>query len=557
MKKILITIITIVLCTVSVLAATKNFTITSANLSFNNSKQQAITKEFNKKYDLSYKIESKDEKQKKEITELSKKVTYLLLGEMNDDEETPEEYYNRHKEYLKLRYAPTIPKDKKTSSGLDEDSKEYKDDLVSGLVVPSLFLTINELKIKYNTYGNIRVVETADDGMLAINNIPNVKMKVASSEDPRKYELEETNLTLFYYFKKNKTDYQLYYLSGETYTNEDDQPTASSNLNLAYDYSKLNSLTQANIDNVANISKQNVMYLTSNYNNYVVGHANAIVINQGLLVTTWQFLEQALINAQYIAIVDSNNIAHQLDGIVTVNINSNLAVLKLKEQTHTKITIANSDKVAVEDASIMVSYKPGQTTIKKGIVTANDGYIQTSISVAQEEQGSPILDKDGNLIGMTTKEIINSSTSVSIPANALKEVQDLFNNISFDKIKTVSFNKLKENYYYVKYAEELEKTNIPENVWNRYKEIGNLDKTINMDLVKSSYKNKVLSLRYKNNAKEYIPTMQLVSSFTNKLKEQGYKKVSESNTKIIYKNNKYQITIMEEFDYLIIVMVKL
>lgn len=556
MKKILITIIAIVLCTVSVLAATKNFTITSTNLSFNNSKQQAITKEFNKKYDLSYKIESKDEKLKKEITELSKKVTYLLLGEMNEDEETPEEYYNRHKEYLKLRYAPNIPKDKKTSSGLDENSKEYKDDLVSGLVVPSLFLTINELKIKYNTYGDIRVVST-DDGMLAINNIPNVKMKVASSEDPREYELEETNLTLFYYFKQQENDYRLYYLSGETYTDEEDEPTSSSNLNLAYDYSKLNSLTQANIDNVTNISKQSVMYLTSNYNNYVVGHANAIVINQGLLVTTWQFIEQALINAQYISIVDSNNIAHQLDGIVTVNINSNLAVLKLKEPTHTKITIGDSDKVAVEDASIMVSYRPGQTITKKGIVTANDGYIQTSIPVALEEQGSPILDKDGNLIGMTTKEILNSSTSVSIPANALKEVQDLFNNISFDKIKTVSFNKLKENYYYVKYAEEIEKTNIPENVWNRYKEIGNLDKTINMDIVKSSYKNKVLSLRYKNSVKEYISTMQLVSSFTNKLKEQGYKKISESNTKIIYKNNKYQITIMEEFDYLIIVMVKL
>ena len=556
MKKILITIIAIVLCTVSVLAATKNFTITSTNLSFNNSKQQAITKEFNKKYDLSYKIESKDEKLKKEITELSKKVTYLLLGEMNEDEETPEEYYNRHKEYLKLRYAPNIPKDKKTSSGLDENSKEYKDDLVSGLVVPSLFLTINELKIKYNTYGDIRVVST-DDGMLAINNIPNVKMKVASSEDPREYELEETNLTLFYYFKQQGNDYRLYYLSGETYTDEEDEPTSSSNLNLAYDYSKLNSLTQANIDNVTNISKQSVMYLTSNYNNYVVGHANAIVINQGLLVTTWQFIEQALINAQYISIVDSNNIAHQLDGIVTVNINSNLAVLKLKEPTHTKITIGDSDKVAVEDASIMVSYRPGQTITKKGIVTANDGYIQTSIPVALEEQGSPILDKDGNLIGMTTKEILNSSTSVSIPANALKAVQDLFKNISLDKNKTVSFNKLKENYYYVKYAEEIEKTNIPENVWNRYKEIGNLDKTINMDIVKSSYKNKVLSLRYKNSVKEYIPTMQLVSSFTNKLKEQGYKKISESNTKIIYKNNKYQITIMEEFDYLIIVMVKL
>lgn len=556
MKKILITIITIVLCTVTVLAAAKNFTITSTNLSFNNSKQEAITKEFNKKYDLSYKISSKDEELKKEITSLTKKVTYLLLGEMNEDEETPEEYYNRHKEYLKLRYAPKIPKDENTFTGYDEKSQEYKDDLVSGAVVPSLFLTINELKIKYNTFGDIRVVET-DGGMLAVSSIPNIKLKVASTENPKEYELQETNLTLFYYFKKNGTDYQLYYLSGETYTDESDEITSSSNLNLAYDYSKLNSLTQADIDNVTNIAKENVMYLTSNYNNYVVGHANAIVINKGLLVTTWSFIEEALTNAQYITIIDSNNNTHQLDGIVTANINSDIAVLKLKEQTQNNIKITDSDKLLSNDPSILVAYQPGKLTTRKGIVTANDGYIQTSIPITLEEVGSPILDKDGNLIGMTTKEIINSQTSVSIPSNALKEVQDLFNSIEFTKIKTVSFDKLKESYYYVKYAEEIEKTNIPENIWNRYKKIGNIDKTVNIDLVKSSYKNKVLSLRYKNNAKEYIPTMQLVSSFTNKLKEQGYKKISESNTKVIYKNNKYQVTIMEEFDYLIIVMVKL
>ena len=556
MKKILITIITIVLCTVTVLAAAKNFTITSTNLSFNNSKQEAITKEFNKKYDLSYKISSNDEELKKEITSLTKKVTYLLLGEMNEDEETPEEYYNRHKEYLKLRYAPKIPKDENTFTGYDEKSQEYKDDLVSGAVVPSLFLTINELKIKYNTFGDIRVVET-DGGMLAVSSIPNIKLKVASTENPKEYELQETNLTLFYYFKKNGTDYQLYYLSGETYTDESDEITSSSNLNLAYDYSKLNSLTQADIDNVTNIAKENVMYLTSNYNNYVVGHANAIVINKGLLVTTWSFIEEALTNAQYITIIDSNNNTHQLDGIVTANINSDIAVLKLKEQTQNNIKITDSDKLLSNDPSILVAYQPGKLTTRKGIITANDGYIQTSIPITLEEVGSPILDKDGNLIGMTTKEIINSQTSVSIPSNALKEVQDLFNSIEFTKIKTVSFDKLKESYYYVKYAEEIEKTNIPENVWNRYKEIGNIDKTVNIDLVKSSYKNKVLSLRYKNNAKEYIPTMQLVSSFTNKLKQQGYKKISESNTKVIYKNNKYQVTIMEEFDYLIIVMVKL
>ena len=51
--------------------------------------------------------------------------------------------------------------------------------------------------------------------------------------------------------------------------------------------------------------------------------------------------------------------------------------------------------------------------------------------------------------------------------------------------------------------------------------------------------------------------MQLLSAFTEKLTKQGYKEISSSNTKRIYNNGKYQVTIMEEFDYLIIVMVKL
>ena len=41
------------------------------------------------------------------------------------------------------------------------------------------------------------------------------------------------------------------------------------------------------------------------------------------------------------------------------------------------------------------------------------------------------------------------------------------------------------------------------------------------------------------------------------LKNKGYKEKQISNSKVIYENKKYQIIIMTEFDYLIIVMVKL
>ena len=78
-----------------------------------------------------------------------------------------------------------------------------------------------------------------------------------------------------------------------------------------------------------------------------------------------------------------------------------------------------------------------------------------------------------------------------------------------------------------------------------------------MELVKASYKDGIVSLRYKNNISDYISSMQLAASFKEQLVKDGYKEITNNPTKTIYKNNKYQVIIMDEFDYLIIVMVKL
>ena len=51
--------------------------------------------------------------------------------------------------------------------------------------------------------------------------------------------------------------------------------------------------------------------------------------------------------------------------------------------------------------------------------------------------------------------------------------------------------------------------------------------------------------------------MQLSVNFKEQLIKDGYKVITDNTSKSIYQNNKYQVIIMDEFDYLIIVMVKL
>ena len=50
--------------------------------------------------------------------------------------------------------------------------------------------------------------------------------------------------------------------------------------------------------------------------------------------------------------------------------------------------------------------------------------------------------------------------------------------------------------------------------------------------------------------------MQLATSFEEKLISEGYTQTLKSDKKDIYENNKYQVIIMDELEYLIIVMVK-
>lgn len=573
MKKILLSISLFLSVGIISVFAVNSFNVDSSNFSFNkSSKKNSVLNTFESDYKLSAKVSTTNEELEEEIIELTKKTTYLLLGEMNKKDESSEDYHKRHQEYLSLRYAPEIPKGDGLF-GYDDDSQEYMDDMVSGITIPTMFNSFNELGIVYSSYGDIRVAQS-NDTVLSVITLPNVRMKEENKEEPMKYNTIETNLRIYYSFKKWEGEYKLYYLLGEygddieeyfsTVDSNENKgtmqlaPTYDSNLKNIYDYSKLERVTNDELNNIYNSNKDNIVVLNSHYNNYSIAGANGFYISDGLIVTSWNFLEKSLIEAQYIVITDSNGNYLDMEGIVTVNPETDIAVIKLKNKTNKKVNLADSSSLKVEDPIFTISSKTGVgLTVQTGIVISNDGYIQSAIPLNEFDEGSPLLNKDGLVVGMNTSKQINSATSLAVTSNVLKEIQDKFLNNDFGSIKVISFEELKEKYYYVNYNEEVIENSIPKSKWNTYKKIGDIEDTISLELVKASYKDGVVSLRYKNDISNYISSMQLSSSFREELIKEGYKEVLTSGDKYVYENNKYQVIIMEEFDYLIVVMVKL
>ena len=573
-KKILTGTILFLTFGVSLYALTNGFNFDSKKLTFSaNSKKDNIVNSFKKEYNLSTSITSENEETKKTIVELSKKTTSLLLGDINSKDETSEHYFNRHKEYFELAAYKYFPKDPNSKSGYDESIENYRYVSVSELAIPQLFNSFNELGVIYNTYGDIRVTL---NGNLAISMVllPNVKIKEENKENPEQYDLKEENLAIYYYFIKIDDTYRLCYLYGEYGDMVEDyfselensetkgtkaiSSTYQSNLSTLYNYDKLNAITDDKLNKIYNQNIKNLVYISSYYNTRVVNNANGFFISDGIVVTTWNFLEKALIDAQYISIRDNNSNVYEIDGIITANPETDIVLIKLKNKTNNTIDLASSTNLKTEDPLITISSKSGVSyIIQKGIAISNDGYIQSTIPLSNNDEGSPLLNSDGQVVGMNTSKSTNASISIAINSEILKEAKEKFDKIDFNSIQTIPFEKLKEDYYYLKYNNENVTNTIPKRIWKNYSKIGDIENNIKLELVKASYDDGVVSLRYKNKISDYIGSMQLAATYREQLVKDGYQEVLNSSSKCVYQNKKYQIIIMSEFDYLIVVMVKL
>lgn len=569
MKKKYIVLILIAASIISVSALSNNFKLDTSDLSYTmNSKNDSVVSNFKKDYRLTNSISNENSELEEEIKTLTKKTTYLLFGDFNNINESSEDYYKRKKDFYALRYNPEVPKDDSTILGLDVNSQEYEDDLISGMAIPQIFNQAAELNLLYDSYGDIRVTIN-NPIIISTITLPKVKIKEPSTTEPMNYDYIETNFVMHYYYKQLNGQWKLYYLYGEStddissYFKEVEKtettsmavaPSYQSQLSTIYSFDKLDKMTESELNNIYNNNQNNVVYLNSYYNNKVVATANGFFINSGLIVTTWSYIEKSLINAQYITI-KGNDTTYELLGIVTANPETDVAVLKV-ESTTSAVKIGDYKKTNIEDPAIILSSKVGTGLIvQTGIIISNTDYIQTSIPLTSTDEGSPLFNQNGEVIGINTSKTTNSSISIAINSEVLKEIQDKFN--SLDNIDSISFEELKEKYYYENINKENIKNSIPKNKWKKYSKIGNIENNIRMELVKASYKDGIVSLRYKNNISNYISSMQLAASFKEQLVKDGYKEIIDSTSKTIYKNNKYQVIIMDEFDYLIIVMVKL
>ena len=302
------------------------------------------------------------------------------------------------------------------------------------------------------------------------------------------------------------------------------------------------------VNKIYNDNKDSLIILNAySSNGTIVENFNAFYITNGLVVTSWSSVLSAIKNNYVITGVNQNNKSNNVLGIVSMEETTDIAILKMENPIGTPVNLGN---INVGDEILLLTSNSGfGISGSVGVNMLNNDIQTNNLFINKDNNGSPLFNSDGKVVGIITNASDNSPISKSISSNILKKYVKDYSNVPYKSISYYSLSNLTSNFYSISEKEET-RANIQNNkLYNKCKDL--LD--IELELVKFSTdeKEKKISLRYKNDSN--IDNDYVIKSFINNLKAKGYNEKLDSNKKKTYKG-KYNITVYYEFDYIIIII---
>ncbi len=500
------------------------------------SRSSSLTKNLNKTYKIDTEDFNKIIINNDDIKKISKDLVKISLG--NEDNQTKREKIT---EYMYLS----------VDNGFDN--------LSGSLFIQMYIEQLEKNNIKADRIKDIKTVAFNEGDIMSF-----VYLADATADG------EEKDVILVYWFKLNNNEYKVYYpwIKMGDDLNEYFKKIANNEENGIVIGESYNQVSLTNNENV-NVSKELLNKLYNDNKNSVVQltgmkgngsntYGSGFFLREGIVVTTWSLFLQFLTESNYIFVNDVNGNNYEILGVVAAQIDYDVVVLKVSENVGKGVELGDTEELKVDDKLFMINSKNnGGFSINYGsFMSLENGKLKNMFLLNRSDVGGALFNSEGKVVGINVSDQLNSELSIANSTDYLKKLQEILNRQNYKNITYTLIETFKQSYY-VSLEEEKEYNRIDANTWNEFKMIGNIEENINLPLIKGSYKDDILCLRYKNKVGYNIDSVYLLSNYTEELSKSGYVLTYEDKNKMIYKNNKYKVIIKSNLNYIIILIMEI
>lgn len=379
---------------------------------------------------------------------------------------------------------------------------------------------------------------------------------------------KKKDIVLSYWLKNNNGEYRVFYpwisfkdnlntyFEEIGYKEETGKIIGDSYNKLSLDGNNNTIVSDDKLLDIYNHNKDSVLQITAMGDKHIYG--SGFYLREGIVVTTWSLFKQFLTDGDYIYVNDCNGNTYDVLGVVAADSTYDVVIFKINKETGKRVTLGDTTELYSSNKVFTINskYNSGFSINYGTNMSVRNGKIKNMFALSSSDIGSALFNEYNEVIGFNVGDKLYSELSYANSTNYLKGIQNKLINTNYEDIKYTDINKFKENYY-IDINEEKLYNELDKDKWNSIKGIGNLDKNITMKLVKSSYKDGIVSLRYYNDTKGMLNSIYLASDFTEELLKKGYELTFYNDQKYIYKNDEYQIILKDNFNYLIILIMEI
>lgn len=304
-------------------------------------------------------------------------------------------------------------------------------------------------------------------------------------------------------------------------------------------------------------NKNKVVQITGMFDGGEKSYGSGFFLREGIVVTTWSLFLQILSESDYVYVNDVAGNTYDVLGVVAAQVDYDVVVLKINKNMGTGVTFGTAADLQLDDKLFMINSKnnSGFSIHYGSFLSMNQGRLHNMFLLNASDVGGALFTSAGNVVGIAVSSQLNSELSYANSTDYLKKLQTILNGQDYSRISYTLYETFKQNYYTDLNTEKQYNT-IPKDVWDTYKEIGDIGTKITLPLVKASYVDNIVSLRYENSTSASIDSMYLISDFTDSLLQEGYQFTYSDSLKKIYKNKQYKIIIKNNLGYLIVLIME-
>lgn len=500
-----------------------------------NSRTSNLTSKLNKTYNID--IEDFDKKiiSDPKVEEFSKKLTNISLSK------------------------DSIQKKKEQMTDYLYISSDNGFDTLNGSLFMQMYIEqLEKEKIEATKIKDIKTVNFKDNEAMSFVYLADAMVNA-----------KKQDVILVYWLKLQGDEYRLYYpwlKTGDNLNeyfkkvtdNEDKGIVIGESYNqLSLNSESKSSVSTEQLSNIYNDNKDSVVQITGMKGNGSNSYGSGFFIREGVIVTTWSLFMQLLSESNYIYVNDCNGDSYEILGVIAAQTDYDVVILKIDQNAGKGVSFGTATDLKLDDNLFMINSKnnSGFSINYGSFISLNKGRLKNMFLLNSSDVGGALFNSDGKVVGINVSDQLMSELSYANSTDYLKKLQTILNKQDYKKITYTLLEAFKQNYY-VSFNEEKTYNNITNDIWNEYKKVGNIEENIKLNLVKGTYNDGILSLRYKTNINETIDSYYLVSNYAEELIKSSYKLTYEDNYKKIYKNNDYKVVIKNNLNYIIILIME-